>query len=516
MDKNKITNFIQEARKSGTSDAEITSFLKGKGVNLATGEGIDSRSQYDRAMGIGDTSKPILSQAKDQAVAGFKQIQEGAQDPNILSGLQKIGRGALNEGGAALRAVFSPVEAATKIVSKIPVVAGAENATNEHLIKPIADALSNNKHLQDFMQSNPNADEILGNILQVGGTLVGGAKAPEIKAAVNNAAETVAPIVSSATKKVADVVAPVTSIPSKIVSRVIPQTVEENVSRVLTNTGKKNLAGAANNTAIKDAAQAFDIIHQNAPNITVKDINGVDKAFEPTKTNFIELPQALQQTKKAVYDAYTKVATDAGDAGVNFGQKDFVDLKASLAKYDGKGYTPAFSAKAKQLSEALDRYGTVNPKDGQVYFKNTSPNEIQDLIQQINTDVNPLSDKAGSQVATDFSQALRGKLDAKLEASGNPNYQELRTQYSKLKSVENDVITRYKKALRESGAKPDLVDHITSMDALYGLLSGNIAHLGAGLTIKGLRATLNKVFGPEASLQRTFKLLGKDSEAVAK
>ena len=280
-------------------------------------------------------------------------------------------------------------------------------------------------------------------------------------------------------------------------SKVVPQTAKESVSRVLKNTGKKTLGEVAQGKQLDNAVEAFDIIRQNSPNITVKDINGIEKAFDPTKADFIELPQALYQTKNAVYNQYTKLATDAGDAGVQFGAKEFKAINKILEKYSGKGYTPAYSNKANQFKEAVARF---NGK--------ATPEEIQGLIEKVNVDVNPLSDKAGAQVANEFSAELRNILDSKIEASTGEGYQAIRDQYKALKSIETDVVNRYKEALREGGAKPSLIDHITTMDTLYGVLSGNPAHIATGIGTKIAKATWQKMFGVEANLRRTFKLLG--------
>lgn len=310
--------------------------------------------------------------------------------------------------------------------------------------------------------------------------------------------------------KVEKVTNPLTAIP-KVVTKAVkgakdliaPSSVSENITKVLTNTGKKTLGEVASNQAVEKAVNAFETIRQNAPNIKVTDINGVEKVFDPAKATFVELPQALKQTKDAVYKEYTNIAKEAGDAGVEFGKKDFKTLDATLEKYKGKEYTPAFSNKAKQFQEALDRF------DGKA-----TPEEMQGLIENVNLDVNPLSDKAGSQVANDFSATLRKTLDDKLEKSGNPAYQATRDKYAQLKSIEKDVITRYKEALREAGAKPDLIDHITSMDTLYGILRGDPTHIALGVGTKVLKATIGKLFGKEASLQRIFKGLGDDATKV--
>lgn len=147
-------------------------------------------SSYDIAMGKNDTTTGIIPQAVDTFKEGFKQTQEGANNSNLIEGLQQIGRGTLNEAGAGIRAVFSPVEAGLKIVSKLPGFHQALGAIQDYVIDPASNenSILTSKPIQDFMQSNPHADEVIGNLITIIGTIAGGKKAPEIKGAVSDTA----------------------------------------------------------------------------------------------------------------------------------------------------------------------------------------------------------------------------------------------------------------------------------------------------------------------------------------
>lgn len=283
------------------------------------------------------------------------------------------------------------------------------------------------------------------------------------------------------------------------VSKLVPSTIKENVSRVLKNTGKTGLSGAGSSKTLDDAVSAFETVHKNANNIIVKDINDVEKVFIPSKATFFELPQALKQTKDAIYKEYSDIAKTAGDAGLVFNKKDFKGLEVFLDKYNSKGYTQQFSNKAQQFKEALARFN-----------KNANPEEIQKLIEIVNVDVNPLSDKAGSQVSNEFSAKLRDVLDSKLEKSGNPLYQETRNKYAQLKSVEKDVIARYKEALRKANANPSVIDGIASLDAIMGVIQSEPTNIIRGGVISLLKKGFTHLRDPEVNMRRVFKLLDKN------
>lgn len=150
-------------------------------------------SSYDTAMGIGDTSPSILGEAGNQILKGGKQIFSGA-DVNKPIGEQfgDMGAGALNVAAGAIRALFSPVEAGTKIASQLPVIKQVVDAVKTNITDPTSDWISNSPKLQEFMTKYPHADEVVGNLISVLSSIAGGEKAPEIKTAVDNAGNTIA------------------------------------------------------------------------------------------------------------------------------------------------------------------------------------------------------------------------------------------------------------------------------------------------------------------------------------
>jgi hypothetical protein len=184
-------------------------------------------SKYDIAMGnknpdgTPNTDKGIIPQAFDQAKAGFQQTVEGAKNPDLLAGLQQIGRGTLNEMAGGLRAVFSPLEAGLKIVSQLPGFHQALGALQDYVINPTANVISDNKHIQDFMQSNPHADEIFGNLLAIIGSIVGGKMAPEIKsvttATTDSLGNTINVVKTGITDKASAIAGNIDNVASKVI-----------------------------------------------------------------------------------------------------------------------------------------------------------------------------------------------------------------------------------------------------------------------------------------------------------
>lgn len=189
-------------------------------------------SAYDTAMGKTDTTPGIIPQVVDQFKQGYEQTKTGANNKDLVSGLEQIGRGTLNEAAAGIREVFSPVEAGLNVVSKLPGFHEALGALKDFVINPIADKASDIPAVQKFMQSNPHADEVFGNLATIVGSLVGGKEAPEIKTVLSEAGAKGADAISTTLDKTGEVAStvkdatgnivkniPGTEIPGKIIRR---------------------------------------------------------------------------------------------------------------------------------------------------------------------------------------------------------------------------------------------------------------------------------------------------------
>lgn len=372
---------------------------------------------------------------------------------------------------------------------------------------------------QEFLQGATKADKILGSTRAIPYLVEKFAQAtPE--ALVSGGTEYA---VSGGDKKkaietgaTAGVLSLLTHVGADAYRKLIPQDVKTNVMNSLGMRGKISLDSATGKKA-NDAVDAYTTISRMAPDIEVVDKNGITKPFDPTKADYIEMPQALQQTKNKIYEAYTNLASKAGDTGAKFSPDDFSSVIDDLKKYEGKGYNQAFSNKANQIIDALNRFGS--PTKTGVEFSPTDFGEIQKLVESINTDVNPLSDKAGAKVAIEASSKIREILDDKITrattipGADDKTYQQLRTAYAQLKSVEGDVINNYKKALRQQGIAGDIIDGISTVDAIQGILTGEKNLTLRGALIQGTKKAVTYLRDPEVAMQRAFKLINEGGSA---
>lgn len=299
------------------------------------------------------------------------------------------------------------------------------------------------------------------------------------------------------------------------VRRILTGSLEKNVGKAVGMTGRMGLADTEK--AIPKAVNAFRTIAKNAKNTVVKDIDGIEKVFEPTKATFGETLQALKQTKDSLYNQWTNMAKEAGEQGVSFGADDFQKAIAALRQSTANS-TTAWRNKAETLIGDMTRNYADETPNG-VVFREVDPSDIQKFIENINVDINPMSDKAGSEVSSLLSRTLREMMDSKIESTGPgvKGYQALRNQYSELKSVENGLINQFKKSARGVGnGFPQWVEGFGTLDAIVGMVTQGpqAAIRGVGLNI--LAKTMRSLRDPENALKRSFKEILRESNPIDK
>lgn len=259
-------------------------------------------------------------------------------------------------------------------------------------------------------------------------------------------------------------------------------------------------------TDIPKAVDAFRTISDNAKNTTVLDESGNSKLFNPRKATFAETVQALKQTKDSVYKEYSDLAKKAGDEGASFTQQDFSSVIKKLQD-TAKDSTSAFKNKVGSLITDLQQnFGTLNPKTGEFYFKNTDFSRMQSFLEKVNTDVNPVSDKAGATVSATASKEIRRILDDKISQSTGGEYQALRNKYSNLKVVEDGLLSQWRKAARKiGGGIGGWVEGFGALDTAVSLMTGNVAGAVKGGLLSGLGGLMNHLRDPETFLKRSFR-----------
>lgn len=287
LTKEKVKVILQNAPK-GTDPSMIVQALVDKGYKL---EGYNDKPEPVKKPGVIEDVKSIIPEAADQFKKGFKQTQEGVKNPNLIEGTVQITKGILNETAGGLRAVFSPIEAGMKVVSKLPIISDALGGVNKS-VDYIADKFSNNKKLQKFAMENPDADEVIANLVTIGLTVAAG------KAGTPNG------IPSTKVGGIIDNVLKDVSKKSPEVLRKTIQAYKENVAPVANKVKEKVLKPSESEADI--AGKIFQA-KPNQLDTMVKALEGIDtKGIKSSEDLFARLDTKAKSNTLAVDEALQK------------------------------------------------------------------------------------------------------------------------------------------------------------------------------------------------------------------
>lgn len=128
---------------------------------------------------IYNAAKSGISQVK----SGFEQTVKGAQSKDLKEGAYNLISGAGQEAAGVLNTVASPFTGTMSAIGKTQVT--KDENVGDILNKPIqgiANIVSESPKLQEFVQKYPGLEQDIGNIITIGTALIGGKKAPEVRA----------------------------------------------------------------------------------------------------------------------------------------------------------------------------------------------------------------------------------------------------------------------------------------------------------------------------------------------
>lgn len=266
---------------------------------------------------------------------------------------------------------------------------------------------------------------------------------------------------------------------------------------------------------IQDKVHGLAVLKKYAPEVKVRTVDGLEKAFNPAEATFDETIQAWNQARKNIYNKYATISEKAGES-VSIQLDDIVDGLSEIAT---QPRTAAYKEASKQiLKDIVDNFGIVDDASGTVTFKPVKPKDLEiflsDLYGSAAQTFAGKSDKAFGEIAAGTAGKIRTLLDDTIQgASGKSEYSVLKGEYGALKSIEQDLIKRFHQEARKlGGGLSDYANIFNSGDIIAGLLSQQPAILAKGLTQAWYTSLLTALKRPERYLQRAFKLI--DSSGV--
>lgn len=262
-------------------------------------------------------------------------------------------------------------------------------------------------------------------------------------------------------------------------------------------TGKGTLGQIENYQS--NALDAVKTIAANSDQLNLLDTNG--DAAGPTPRTLNEFAQAIDQTKKNVFNAYDTLQQETGRGGATVQLNPLADEldKISTNKIVADK-NPVVTNYAQQMADTFRKRGTYTTQ------------EAQDLIALYNKDLqnfykNP-DYTMGGKVAVDslIANRLRSGLDSVIEQNTDPRYATIKAKYGALKAIEKDVVHR---AIVSGRAAPkgffDFADIASGAELVSGLITMNPADFVKGVTIEGWKKWIQYQNNPNTMIKTMFK-----------
>lgn len=274
---------------------------------------------------------------------------------------------------------------------------------------------------------------------------------------------------------------------------------QDSVSKALGIQGKKSGGVALGEVAKKTSA--LRILKDNADKIKVTLDDGTKASFDPTNATYSTTLQAWNGLRKKLYTQYSKLAQKTGDGAT----VDLTDVRELIRAVDDQPTLSVFKNAAKTLLSDFDNA-----------FKDPSKADIETaekFLEALNSQTvggffKGTSDAASSEINAGTARYIRERLDEVITSATGESYQNIRSQYAALKSIEDDLVRKFQQNARSiGGGISEYAGMFSSGDIVGALFAGDVANLARGTTTGFLAALKRTLSDPERFLKRSFNLI---------
>lgn len=300
-----------------------------------------------------------------------------------------------------------------------------------------------------------------------------------------------------------------TAVVAKKLTGRFPKDFDEAVAQGVAKGIKPQFRGSLRNSATslqeynKKASEAVRQIIERQNSFQYIDDAGDVVSQGAAPTNLSEFAQAIQQTKRQIFDEYSALTRQATGQGMSVDLDDIVDKLITYADDPVKqAADPSKAQYALKMAQRLSKQRKFNPT------------QTEQLIKELNESLAPTyADKAAkgiSEVDLSVANALREKLDDVVVQSTGKEYQSLKNAYGALKTIEKDVGHRALIVARQNTKGiADLSDIFTGGDLVAGIMTANPAFIARGAAGYGIKEVYKKLVSPDANIMRMFRSAGR-------
>lgn len=262
--------------------------------------------------------------------------------------------------------------------------------------------------------------------------------------------------------------------------------------------GKRTIGQA--NKYFGDAQSAVSSIIDNKAGLRLTDDVG-DIVSGGLPKNLRQFSEAIDQTKRGIFDRYNAMAESAGGAGATVNLTPIADELSAITKSKPLiDNAPEVVNYAASRAEALANRGVYTAQ------------EAQDAVAILNKSLdsfykNPSYDTFGkAYVDSQIAQHMRSGLDKSIEGISGAGYQDLKRQYGALKSIERDVNRRMIVHSRQNtkGLLDGFSDVLSGGQMVQGLLSAKPAVIAQAGAMKGIARFVKAINDPDRAVAGMF------------
>lgn len=440
----------------------------------------------------------FLAQSGRDIVSGIKS-ELGAAKQDIIT---PDARSPLSRGISATSHLFS---AAAQPITQAPGFKQVGEGINA-AIQWAGDKLSNlyspefqnqlaNMSPEEFTKATEHLQNLsnLGNIAQTLLMAKGGAKSAETIAESSKTA----PVTPAA----GEPVRPSIPVEKPAAKPIAPEILDKQIVDSYNKGIKPSVAGKGTLGQVEKYNQ--DIIRGTKAIVQNKDgLSLTDEFGQPTgklPTNPREFTQAIDQTKKALFQKYDAMAKSAGEKGATVTLEPAVTELNKIAKDKvTNDLNPELAKYAEQRAESLSKSGEY------------TATEAQDAIQRLNTSLdafykNPNYDTASrASVDAMIANQLRTGLDNSISGLEGTGYADLKKQYGSLRAIEKDVNNRAQVQARKTTGGLTFGDVFSAEEVMRGIAHMNPQAFATGVAVKGFTSLWKYLNDPDRHISNMF------------
>lgn len=283
------------------------------------------------------------------------------------------------------------------------------------------------------------------------------------------------------------------------VSPKLGATVEQGINKAIRPSVSKKEVWSQREKYMQNAQVAVDEIIKNKENLRLVDREGAAVTGKLPET-LQEFSQAIEQTKKRIYEEYNDLAKQADSSGANVSMVPVVaELDPVINNKVMQTMSPETIAYAQQRQKALSG-------------KQFSPTEVQEMIQMLNQSEkafysNPSPEMQGrAYVDSLIANNLRAGLDATIESATGWEYQPLKRKYGALRMLETDVTKRaIVDARKNIRGLIDFSDVFSGSQVVQGLTSANPSMVASGAAARGVASLIKYINDPNRIVKSMFR-----------